>query len=482
MEISIKELTEILSGKLLSGNPNTLVNNFSVNSREITEKGKNTLFVPIMGEKVDGHLFIEKAVLAGANSFFIEESHTLPQNIGEAAAISVTDTLDALRQTATYYRNKFNIPLIGITGSVGKTSTKEMVATALSSELNTYRTKGNANSQIGVPLTLFGLSEENQIAVIEMGISEFNEMAKLSSVARVNHALITNIGSAHIGNLGSKENILKEKLHITDYFNDDSVLFINLDDPLLASLLKENRYLIPNVKRIVTFGTTAHADFSASSISVSPKGTDFCLNYGDDLAEHISLKTIGMHNVRNALAALAISLEFGISIETAKSFLLNYEPVKMRGNIIKENCITLIDDTYNASPDSMISSIDTILAMRGGREPIKRRIAVLADILELGDDSKKEHFRVGSHILSANKNDPEHRIDFLITVGEDSKNIAYGATSEILSTNPTTKHFQTNSMAISYLKNLIKPYDAVLVKGSRGMYTEEIISSLINTL
>lgn len=485
MKISVNDILKATGGKLLNGKPETEIDGFSTNSKEISSLSeKNVLFVPVMGEKVDGHLFIPAAIEAGAKAFFIRRGHKLPADIGETSAIEVEDTVAALQETALWYRMKFDIPVIGITGSVGKTTTKEMVAAALSS-ISIHKTKGNANSQVGLPITLFGIKPEDKAAIIEMGMSEPHEMEKLARTARPNYGIFTNVGSAHIGNLGSKENILIEKLHMTDFFTDKDKLFINADDELLMELTKESsRHRPKNVKNIVTFGTGEEADFYASSISVSGEGTDFVANYtskdGKPVSEHVHLNTLGLHNVRNALAAIAIALELSISPSISKKGLAEYEPLKMRGNIIKAGGLTIIDDTYNASPDSMKAAIQIIGEMRGGIEPIRRRFAVLADVLELGDEAKTEHYEVGEYIKNYNKEDSAHRINYLITVGTDSENIGFGATSDILETNPSAKHFSTNSEAIAYLKTLLKSGDAVIVKGSRGMHTEEIVNALLN--
>lgn len=486
MKLSINEIVLATGGTLLLGDGNTEINAFSINSKEVPTliSEGNVLFVPIMGEKVDGHCFIGDALEAGAKAFFIRQGYPLP-NVSEGkCVIEVENTLIALQKTAAYYRNKFTLPVIGITGSVGKTTTKEMLAAALESGLKIHKTKGNMNSQIGLPLTLFGIEETDRASVVEMGMSEFGEMAKIAKVARPNYAVFTNVGTSHIANLLSKENIREEKLHITDYFNENSILFLNSDDPLLAELISSKELLPKQIKKIVTFGTDEKADFSAGSICVSGDGTDFVATYPkasgseEKVSEHIHLKTLGLHNVRNALAAIAVACELGISPSLSKKGLADYEPLSMRGNMLKAYGMTIVNDSYNASPDSMKAAVEVLATLRGGLQPIRRRILVFADILELGAESKKEHLGVGEFIRNYNKKDPDHRINYLITIGKESENIAFGATSDIGETNPITKSFDTNAAAISYLRNLVKNGDAILVKGSRGMCTEEIVTAL----
>lgn len=483
MKIRVKDIVNATNGKLLQGDPETVVDAFSTNSKEIPEMtGKSVLFVPVMGERVDGHRFIGNACESGAVAFFIKEDHTRPEVPADKCAIEVEDTVKALQDTAKWYRGNFTIPVIGVTGSVGKTSTKEMISAALSS-VKIHKTSGNQNSQIGLPITVLGIEDDDKAAVVEMGMSEFGEMERIADCARPNFAVFTNVGIAHIGNLGSKENIRAEKLHITDHFTDDSVLFVNNDDPMLAELAKEGCPARPSrVKNIVTFGTTSDADYYASGISVSGDGVDFTANYptkgGTVGSSHIHLEVLGIVNVLNALAAIAVADRLGISPEEAKKGLAAYKPLDMRGNIIKNNGVTIVDDSYNASPDSMKSSIDVLMSMRGGTNPIRRRFAVFADVLELGETSEKEHFAVGTFIREKNAADPDHRINVLVTVGEQAAQIAYGATSDLGSTNPEVKIFDNNQEASDYLKGELKAGDAVIIKGSRAMHTDEIVKNL----
>lgn len=489
MIMTIDEIVLATGGKLLAGDGRTEIHAFSTNSKEVPTlvSSANVLFVPIMGERVDGHRFISDAVESGAKAFFLRKGYRpIPEVPADRCIIEVENTVLALQKSAAHHRNKFSLPLIGITGSVGKTTTKEMLASALETAIPIHKTRGNMNSQVGLPITLFGIDESHKASVVEMGMSEFGEMAKIAAVARPNFAVFTNVGSAHIGNLLSKENIRNEKLHITDHFDENSILFLNADDPLLMELTDEACPARPkNVKKIITFGTSPNADFYASSICVSGDGTDFVANYPETsgsekkVSEHIHLNTLGLHNVRNALAAIAIACELGISPSLSKKGLGEYKPLAMRGNMLKAYGMTIVNDSYNASPDSMKAAVEVLGSMRGGLEPIRRRVLVFADILELGSDSEKEHLEVGEFIRAYNKNDPSHRINYLVTIGKESENIAYGATSDIGETNPITKCFSTNAEAILYLKTLVKVGDAILVKGSRGMCTEEIINALI---
>lgn len=487
MKMTIDEIVLATGGRLLFGDGKMEINAFSINSKEVPTllSEGSVLFVPLKGEKVDGHSFIEAALSAGAKAIFVKEGFPLPELSEGRCAIEVKDTLFALQRAAEHYRSKFSLPVIGITGSVGKTSTKEMIAAALEAGLTIHKTKGNLNSDIGLPLTMFGIKEGDRASVVEMGISGFGEMAEIAGVAKPKYAVLTNIGSAHIGTLLSKEKIREEKLHITDFFEEESVLFLNADDPLLMELTQTKSSALPkSVKKIITYGTGEEADFSASSICVSGEGTDFVVSYpktsgsNKKVSEHIHLKTLGLHNVRNALAAIAVACELGISPSLSKKGLSEYEPLSMRGNILKTYGMTIVNDTYNASPDSMKAAVEVLASMRGGTKPIRRRIIVLADILELGEEAEKEHRSVGDFIREYNKRDHSHRMNYLITVGTNSEFILKAATADGDESNPISLHFDTNASAISYLKELVKKGDAILIKGSRGMATEEIVTAL----
>lgn len=492
----------------------------STNTRELTDlaaAGHHTLFVPIVGERINAHQFLADVSTSGATAAFAsatwldsEAGQELMQNSDLAVItwddlmediaiasketsaadlcdtnftlIRVEDTRTALQQLAAWYRGQFQIPIIGITGSVGKTTTKEMVAAALESALTIHKTAGNQNSQIGLPLTIFGLERHHQAAVIEMGMSEFGEMARIAAVAKPDHAIMTNIGVAHIGNLGSQENIRAEKLHITDFFHQDSTLLLNVDDALLA---ETGTHASMEEIHTLLFGEADNADFRATDIQVRGAGQEFLLHYPGGEPERITLQVLGMHNVRNALAALAIAWKLGISPKTAAIGLAAYAPLSMRGNLIEHNGIRILDDSYNASPDSMKSSIDVLSTLP--LTETAKRILVLADVLELGERSADLHREVGEYLAEHNHrandnqhaNGNRHAIDHLLTIGPESIHIQQGYLDHSAeNARLECHHFDTNADATAYLKNILTSGDAVLIKGSRGMKTDEIVKSL----
>lgn len=450
-KMTVKEITQAISGRLLCGDPETVVTDIQFDSRAV---GEGSLFVPLVGEKVDAHRFIESCIEKCAA--------TLTQNDAPADAekpyIKVPDTLGALQKLGAYYRSQFgDLRLVGVTGSVGKTSTKEMIAAALSGGLNVMKTSGNKNSQIGLPSTMFDIEEEHEAAVIEMGMSEFGEMDKLCDIARPSMAVMTNIGVAHIENLKTQENILSEKFRITKHFDKNGVLFLNGDDPLLRTLYGKQDF------RTVSFGLSVDNDYYAADITPKGSSTSFvCIHNGTK--QEYTIPALGVHSVANALAAIAVGEALGLSPEQLSAGLLTYKNAPMRQQIIEEDGFTIIDDSYNSSPDAAKVSLDVLKSLAGER----RSIAVLADMLELGEVAESEHYGVGRHA-------GELSINALITVGALSENTAAGARdagcAEVFS-------FMTNDEAYEKLCGLMTKDCVILVKGSRGMHTDEIVKKL----
>jgi UDP-N-acetylmuramoyl-tripeptide--D-alanyl-D-alanine ligase len=522
--LSISEIVKAVNGTLLCGDETIKITAVSTNSKGLEE---GSLFVPIVGERIDAHDFIEDAFSNGAIACFTSR-HEVKNN--EKIYIGVDDTKKALQDLGTCYRSRFHIPVIGITGSVGKTTTKEMVAAALETKYNVLKTEGNMNSQVGLPLMMLRIHSDHEIAVIEMGMSEEGEMAKLTPISRPEVAIMTNIGVSHIAQLKTKENIRKEKLNIINEFDTNSILYINGNDELLSQLYcysddyntvdntyndpnkenienivnsedKENKENNENKKnkenshmdvkldisettlpkllhsKVIAFGTDNFCDYRAENIQTIQGKTHFILkksskvleienkNDESDKDEEIILQVLGLHNVQNALAALAVAEHYGIPVSVAKEGLRNYSPIAMRGQIKESNGIKIIDDSYNASPDSMKSGIQVLLQLDG----IKRRIAVLADVMELGEFSEKCHYEVGEYIA-------EQKIHEVVTIGKDSKFItdAINDKNKLIATH----HFVNNNEAIHYLQENLQKGDGVLVKGSRSMHTDEIVKAL----
>ena len=412
------------------------------------------LFVAIKGENFDGHEFAAKAIELGAKAVVCEKDCGLAEN-----QILVESTRQALLDLAGYYRSLFNIPVIGITGSVGKTTTKEMVHAVMSVKYNTLKNEGNLNNEIGVPLTLFRLDETHEAAVIEMGMSGFGEISRMVAAVRPDVAVISNIGVSHIEMLGSREGILKAKLEILEGMQSDAPVILNGDDDMLITA---NAGTHP----VTYYGIeNKNGAFTAENIKIGEADLAFDAVYPDGKAR-VELPFPGKHNVYNALAASAAGSFFGIEAADAFEALKKYVPAGMRQRIVKKCGITFIEDCYNASPDSQAAA----LAVLGGMNA-KRKIAVIGDMLELGSYSATAHASVGKKAV-------ENKIDVLFTYGERSLETAKAAMGGV----ETVKSFNDKSDLSNELCAMLSEGDAILFKASRGMKLEDVIYSIYSSL
>lgn len=479
--MTAQEIARITGGRILSGNPDSVVKDVCTDSRQA---GPGKLFVPIIGAKVDGHSFIPMAEQLGAAAVFSSrpESAQAADSGQETAYIAVRDTVEALQTLGGWYRIQYPLPLVGITGSAGKTTTKEMIAAALEVKYHVLKTEGNKNSQVGLPQMMLRLDDSHEIAVIEMGMSEPGEMARLAAIARPRMAVVTNIGVAHIGQLGTRENIRREKLDMIREFPDGGVLLVNGDDPLLAEIAavrnQTGRWDSVNLSEearaglcravVRTYGTGKGMDYRASDIRSTPHGTRFTYTAAGGVREEIELSAFGIHNVYNALAALAVAEKFGIPASDAKEGLRAWRPSKMRGTIEVLGGVTLVDDTYNANPDSMKGAIDLLADLTG----VTRRIAVLADMLELGELSEGCHREIGEYIVSKKEGAP----DLVVLIGREAYHIAEAIKEK--EGRQEVRYFTENAQAADYLRQTVRPGDAVVIKGSRSMRLDEIAEAL----
>lgn len=413
-----------------------------------------SLFVCIKGDRFDGHAFASSAVEAGASAVLCAE------DTGLANQILVKDTRKALLDLARYYRSLFDIPVTAVTGSVGKTTVKEMTAAVFSEKFNTMKTEGNLNNEIGLPRTLFRLQEDTQAAVIEMGMSHLEEISRLSKTALPTMGIIGNIGVSHIENLGSQENILKAKLEILDGMKEGAPLILNGDDPFLQKAKVTDRpvyyYGIDN----------PYCRFKAYDIESTAFGSTFTVDFGCG-EQRVTLPAMGRHNIYNALAAFTAGFLISVSPEQAAKGLSGYVPSGMRQRLHEAGGIRFIEDCYNASPDSVRAAFGTLSELK-----TNRRVAVLGDMLELGEVSESAHIRSGE--LAAQKN-----TDALFTFGEKSEKTA--ETAEKLGV-PIVRHFSDKAALSKALLAYIKPGDTVLVKASRGMKMEEILQTVYEEL
>lgn len=457
--MKVSEIVEATGGKLLCGDPEVQVTHVAIDSRQAAE---GSLFVPIIGERVDAHKFIDQVFAQGAAAVFTSHGEIIDET---KPHILVENTEKALGAMSVYYKKQFDIPVVGITGSVGKTSTKEMIAAALGTKYNVLKTAGNQNSNIGVPLTLFRIEPQHEMGVIEMGISDFDEMSELADFVHPDVAVVTNIGVAHLGQFKKMENTMGEKLMIAKHFTDEHVLFLNGDNEMLAKAFTCPEVKIAKPKQLHYFGTNTDFDYHAEDICI--KDGKQCFTYVDrETRTSVAMLQLGIHNVYNAVVALAIAKHYGIDPEMAKTGVEQYAGIAMRQQVnhLKDG-IKVIDDTYNASPDSMISGTSVLMSL----DNTGRKIACLADVLELGETSWQVHFDTGVAVAKLG-------IDELVTVGEMAKAIAEGAAS--VNEKLITHSYDCNADAITYLQSAMQPGDALLCKGSRGMHQEEVVEAL----
>lgn len=445
--VNVCEAALVCKGKVL-GDEKTLFNSVCIDSRKIIP---GCLFIAIAGENFDGHSFVNKALEQGAAAVMC---HSEVECNG--TVIMVDDTRKSLLQLASYYRSLFQIPVVGLTGSVGKTTTKEMVWEVLSVRYKTLKNEGNLNNEIGMPLTVFGLDETYGAAVLEMGMSAFGEISRLSRTAQPTLGIISNIGVSHMENLGSQENILKAKLEILDGLSEGAPLVLNGDDKFLKDVK------VPNHPTFFYGIENELCRVRAVDIKQTQNTTSFTVIFGE-YSQKVTLPTIGIHNVYNALAAFTAGLVYGVSPKEAAEALSNYEPSGMRQRIKEVNGITVIEDCYNASPDSQRAALNTLSSLNA-----KRRIAVIGDMLELGEISSKAHYEVGAYAAMKN-------IDILFTYGKESLQTARGAVENGIS---DCRSFADKEELSQSLIKTLKSGDAVLFKASRGMKLEDVIFSL----
>lgn len=446
MKLTLSEIAELCGGKIICGDPGTAVTNFFTDSREAKP---GLMFVPIRGENNDGHDFIGSALKNGAAASFTDHPIEAPGPL-----VLVDDCRAALQRTAGKYRERFDLPILGITGSVGKTTAKEMAALAIGAGHKVWKTPGNANSQVGVPITVCGIEPEHTAAVVEMGVSMPGEMERIARVVKPTCGIVTTIGTSHIQFMRTRENIMAEKVKLADYLEPSAPLFVSGDNDLLPGLDSGGRF------RLVTFGLSEGCQWRGTDIEAGSEGQSFICHAPDGRTQTVRLPAPGSHMACDALSALAAADYLGVPLEDAARALSGYIPPKMRQVISHEGGVLLIDDSYNASPDSMRSA----LGLLAGQEIPGHRIAVLAGMRELGDHTRKGHLDTGAFAK-------ELGIDTLIAVGELGEIIAEGFGSGAICA-------KNNAQAWELLRELLKPGDAVLVKGSRGMKTEEIVEKI----
>ena len=426
----------------------TAIDLVTTDSREVRP---GCIFVAFPGEKFDGHDFAAKALEEGAE--YVVLNHPV-KDVPAGKCFLCPDSYRAMMMMGANYRRQFSPKVVGVTGSVGKTTTKQMTYAAIAGFGNTIKTEGNQNNELGLPRTMFRIGKETQYAVVEMGMSHAGEIERLSKCARPDVGIITCIGVSHIGNLGSQENICKAKLEICAGLPEGAPLVLNGDDPFLR------KAVLPDHVRPVWFSLgDENADVCALSIQQDEKGMSFVLEDHEEGTFLVKIPAMGRHNVANALAAYCAATRLGLNARRVIAGLADFEQTGMRQKVVHARGVDVIEDCYNANPDSMKAA----LAMF--REyPCKRRFALLGDMLELGDISRAAHEEVGRQAV-------ENKVDYLVTYGEQAKRIAVVAAAKGL----PTLHADTYAQAAEALLNKMQPGDALLVKASRGMALEKVL-------
>ena len=455
-EIDIEKAIEVCNGKLLTNNIENKLNNFIIDSRNVAE---GDCFVAIKGENNNGNKFLKMALEKGASVCLIDEEpdEELVGEYNNRTIIKVENTIKALQEIAKYKRSLYDIPVVAVTGSVGKTSTKDIIASVLSQKYNVLKTEGNFNNHIGLPLTLLKLKDHTAV-VVEMGMNHFNEISVLTNIAKPTVAVITNIGTSHIGNLGSRENILKAKLEILEGLQENGKIIINNDNDLL-----HNWAQTVDRSDVFTYGIENKSDFIPYNIQENNNKTLYGINI-EDAEYNVKVPVMGKHFIYNSLCAIAVARELNIEPEKIIQGISEFKLTAKRMDFRKlKNGATVLADYYNASYDSMKSALEVVKEYKA-----ERKIAVLGDMLELGEFSERLHQDVGTEVYN-------NKIDILITVGNLAKYIAQ--TAKELGTKEIYE-CENNAEAIQILKNTIKDGDLILLKASNAMRFGEILENI----
>ena len=450
-DITVKDILECTNGKLITGNESLVCKKFSKDTRTIKE---GDIYIGIKGENFDGNVFWKKALDNGAMGVIVQGIKFDKQDIEtyqDKVIIQVEDTLQALYKLASYKREIYNVPVVAITGSVGKTSTKDLVANVVAQKYKICKTIGNNNNNIGMPFTILNAPNDIEVFVLEMGMNHFGEIHLLSEIAKPNICIITNIGTSHIGNLGSRENILKAKLEILDGAKNPYMV-INNDNDLLHKWYEENKDKI----KIKTYGINEKSDIQAKEIQLHEDGSEYQIHLNNK-EEKIKVPIGGEHFVLNSLCAIAVGKLLNLENEEIKKGIETFSLTKNRMEVIElKNGIKIINDAYNSSVESVKASLSYMNHMKADR-----RIAVLGDILETGEFALALHKEIGKIVC-------ENKVDVLICSGENAKYIAESAKENGFDER-NIYYFENKEDIVELLKRMIQAKDVILFKASNGM-------------
>ena len=454
LKLSLDEIVKATKGKLLLNN-NKEVEYISTSSKDIKE---NTLFIPIKGEKYDGHAFLEDAYNNGCRIFLIDKNHEFYKK--DISLIEVNDTLLALGSLARFYLDKFNVDLIGVTGSVGKTSTRDIIYSVLNEKYKTLKNELNYNNEIGIPKTLFNLDYSYEKAVIEMGIDKKGDISYFKTIAPLKHAVISNIGLSHIANFKNQEGIFHAKMEIAKDFNKENTLIVNGDDNFLKTL--KDKKLPYN---LLTYGFDKDNTIYCVSYEIVNGKINFKVKFRNKVYDY-TIPSIAKHNIYNAMSAILIGNLYNLTYEEIKKGLESVSFTEGRLTIINKKDITIINDCYNASLDSIKSALNVLSTFK------TRKVAILGDVLETGSYEEEIHKNIGKSIIG--------NTDILILVG-DSIKYTY---DEVIKNNFNKDNiyvFNTYEDVIKNIDNIIKKGDTILLKASHGIKLSNVVEYLDKT-
>ena len=433
------------------GDPDLRLKGVSTDTRKSM---KDLLYFAFRGDRFDGHEFVEEAISRGACAAVVEQgTFSIPDGTETHRIFRVESPLKALQELAAAFRREFDLPVVAVTGSNGKTTTKEMIAEVLQQKYRTVKSPGNLNNHIGLPLSICSWDDGVECAVLEMGANHFGEIRRLCEVARPSHGLITNIGKAHLEFFHDQDGVSRAKGELLDGIEEGGQAFLNGDDPYLVQMRDR-------IEKTTLFGFSSRCDLRAEDVGVDDEGFPMMRL----LSKTIRIRLPGQYNLHNALGAAAVGLNLGVEIDSIKRALEAYRSVEKRMQVEHIAGYTVIDDTYNANPTSMQSTLTAFKDM----PHLVRRFIVLGDMLELGDDAEAEHGCLGQDIAGM-------RFDGFYGLGPWMETAVKRAKKHGMR---ITEHFKSKQTLIDLLKNLLKPGDGLLVKGSRGMRMEEIIDGL----
>lgn len=451
-KLTMKQIETGTGGRILCGDENLTVEKICTDSRK-AENGD--LFFALIGDNHDAHKYLPQVAESGCSCAVISDETQCPEGM---TAVLVEDTTKALQKLSAWYLKQLDIKKVAVTGSTGKTSTRDLTYYVCSEKYKTQKNVGNLNNHLGVPLTILSFDEDTEVGILEMGMDKFGEIDLLADIVRPDIGLITNIGMSHIENLGSRDGIFQAKMELTHYFDENHVLIAARDDEYL------NEEKINGVYRLVTAGCDGSSNYIISHIDdFGAEGIQFNLEHNGQM-QRFSLPVPGRHNAFNGALAVAAGAELGITMEEAARGLAKTQLTDKRLTVRGKNGIKIIDDTYNASPDSMKAAIDVLMKTRGIRS-----VAILGDMFELGDGSRLQHELVGRYAA-------EQKVELLVAIGENSAEMARGAREAGLE---NVLYFKDKNAFFKEMNSVIETGDVILLKGSRGMEMDKIVKKIM---